>query len=368
VRVFIVDDEQPCVDELAWLLRKYPDIEPVGIFTEAQKALAAAGQACPDAVFLDIDMPGTGGLELALQIQAQCPGVIVIFVTAYAQYALEAFRAFPLDFLLKPVRESRLGETVNHLRAQHALLHPERAQKGGLEITCFGPVEIRASGEAKFPTRWVWELLLYLFDRRGAGATRSEMLEALFEGKNDKNTLNNLYVTLSRLKTLLACWNGARASIRLDEANALIIAPGVCDYTDFMRFAKNNAAISDMVIEEAAKMLRLCRGPYLENETFEWATESMREVEAEYERIALGVSGCRLAAGRITEAENALRALLARNPVSTDGYAALLSLYMRVDNPPAYAALYETYARMLKKEFRIKPETVFREHYARIGR
>jgi hypothetical protein len=41
---------------------------------------------------------------------------------------------------------------------------------------------------------------------------------------------------------------------------------------------------------------------------------------------------------------------------------------MRVDNPPAYAALYETYARMLKKEFRIKPETVFREHYARIGR
>jgi two-component SAPR family response regulator len=319
-------------------------------------------------VFLDIDMPRMSGLALARRIQEKYAGVIILFVTAYEKYALDAYQSYPLDFLVKPVPDKRLIETVSHLRKQYALLHPESEKRNGLAIRCFGSFEIVSDSAARFPTRRVKELLLYLIDRRGVAAARGELLDALFEGKSDPNTLNNLYVTLSRLKTLLDCWDHSRSLIRLTADNALMIAPGVCDFTDFMVFGGQNAALSDKNAAEAARALALCRGPYLENETYEWAAESAREAEAEYERIALGLAGYHATAGRAADAETVLVALLARNPLCADGYGALLDLYIKTGNRASFTARYEEYARVLKKELRIKPAAVYREHYEAVKR
>lgn len=368
MKAFLVDDEALCLEELAWQLAAYPDIQIEGKFTDPCKALEAACDAQPDAVFLDIDMPHMDGLELALRMQSHCAGVMLVFVTGYARYALDAYRAYPLDFIVKPAARSRLDETVAHLRRQYALLHPKSGAARNLLVRCFGAFEVKTESAARFVTRRVKELFLYLIDRRGTAASTDEMMDALFGGRDEKSTRGNLYVTLSRLRTLLECWDPSGIRLFLTDAGALQVAPGVCDYTDFMRFAKANAAITGRNAAEAAAMLKLCRGPYLENETFEWSVESGEEVEAEYERIALGVSGCQIADGKTAEAEATLCALLARNLVSTDGYAALLGLYMRGRDHAAYAALYEEYARMLRKEFRIKPEAVFQEHMARIRR
>ena len=260
MKAYLVDDEQPCLDDLSWLLSRYPDIELAGAYKNSARALEAIENDRPDVVFLDIDMPRMSGLELAHSIQARHTGVIIVFVTAYAGYALDAYKVYPLDFLVKPVLEEQLEQTVSHLRQQHALLHPQEEKHNGLNIRCFGPFEVNAPCEARFPTRRVKELLLYLIGRNGVAATRDELLCALFAGRNDQNALNNLYVTLSRLKTLLDCWDASRLSVRLTEDNALTIAPGVCDFTDFMAFAARNAALSEKNAEEAARALSLYRG------------------------------------------------------------------------------------------------------------
>jgi two-component SAPR family response regulator len=366
MRVFLVDDEQPSLDELVWRLRKYPDIEIAGTFTDPASALKAAGESRPDAAFLDIDMPGLTGLELALRTQAQCPGVIVIFVTAHAQYALEAYKSFPLDFLLKPVKEARLDETIEHLRAQHKLLNRASAPESRMKIRCFGAFELLAAEEAKWETRRVRELFLYLIDLRGAAPTKEEMLYAFFDGHNDKATANNLYMTIYRLRKLLSELDAEGKYIRMADDYSLTVAPGVCDYTDFMAFAQSSA-VTGKNVAEAARMLALCRGPYLEKEPFEWAAESAREAEVEYERIALELAGCHAAAGRVPEAENALCALLARNPLSAEGCEALLDLYMS-GNRTAYCERYEQYARLMKKEFRLTPQEEYREYYERVKR
>ncbi len=368
MRVFLIDDEQPCLDELSWQLSGYPDIEIAGTFTHPLKAAQAIENDRPDAVFLDIDMPHMSGLELARKIQEKHTGVIILFVTAYEKYALDAYQSYPLDFLVKPVPDKRLIDTVSHLRKQYALLHPESEKCDGLTIRCFGSFEIVSDNAARFPTRRVRELLLYLIDRRGVAAARGELLNALFRGKSDPNTLNNLYVTLSRLKTLLDCWDNSRSLIRLTEDNALVVAPGVCDYTDFMRFAKQNATLSAQNAREAVRALTLCRGPYLENETCEWALESARDVEDEYERVALSLSGSLAAKRNALDAESVLNALLARNPLCAEGYGALLDLYMKTGNRVAFTARYEEYARVLKKELRVKPAAVYREHYEAVKR
>jgi len=362
VRVYIIDDEEYCLDDLKWRLHKYPDIEIIGAFTDPNEALASAGRNRPDAVFLDIDMPKLSGLELALKIQAECPGIIVIFVTAYAQYALEAFRAFPLDFLLKPAKEARMDETIRHMREQYALLRPA-AQEGSLKINCFGPFMLTAGHEVKWGTRRVRELFLYLLDRRGAAPSREEILNAVFNGQPDKNAVHNLYMTIYRLRNLLLEMDAEGKSIRMADDYSLTVAPGVCDYTDFMGFARDNPVISGKNAVQAARALNLYKGSYLENECFQWACETSHETETEYERIALALAGYHGLAGRVPEADSVLNALLARNPMSADGYAALLDLYMENRNRLAFCERYEQYVRMLKTEFRVRPQEKYRHYF-----
>lgn len=368
MKAWLIDDEQPCLDELEWLLNQYPDVELAGADTDPQKAFERIVGCTPDVVFLDIDMPRLDGLELALRIQQRCPGIIVVFATAHAQYALDAFRAHPLDFLLKPVRQAKLNDCVAHLRRQYALLHPEEPAKCALSLRCFGSFEIVCDMEVKWGTRRVRELLIYLIGRNGSPASKTDLLGALFNGQDDKNTVHNLYMTIYRLKSLLDALDPERKSIRLTEDNALMMVPGVCDFADFMRFAKANAVITEQNASEAERMLSLCRGPYLEKESLEWIGENAAEAEAEYERIALGLGNVFIAAGRLTEAEHILNELVRRNALCGEGHTLLLDLAMQDNSRDAYLMRYEQYARILKTELRLKPAARYREHYQHLKR
>ena len=368
MKVWLIDDEQPCLEELAWLLKQYPDIELAGMDTDPAKALGLIAKHPPDAVFLDIDMPKFDGLELALRIQEQCHGIIVIFITAYSQYALDAFKVHPLDFLLKPVRRMRLDDCIAHLRKHHRLLYPEAQAGQAFNLRCFGTFELNCEIEVKWGTRRVRELLLYLIDRNGSPASKPELLGALFGGQDDKNTVHNLYMTIYRLRSLLDTLDPERRLIRLTEDNTLVIAPGVCDFMDFMRFARENAVITEANASKAAWVLSQCRGPYLEKEDFEWLSESISEVEAEYERIALGLGSCHIAAGRLSEAEHVLTALLLRNALCEEAHTLLLDLTLQAGGRDTYLVRYEQYARILKKELRLKPNPRYCEQYERLKR
>jgi len=109
----VVDDEQPARDELSFLLRDFPEIEVVAIGSNGLEAMHLIEELEPELCFLDVHMPGLDGLEVVRQLrlkQAELPHFI--FVTAYDQHAVEAFRLEALDYLLKPVEKARLTETI----------------------------------------------------------------------------------------------------------------------------------------------------------------------------------------------------------------------------------------------------------------
>lgn len=117
IRALIVDDEPPARDELAWLLSRHGDIEVVQA-DGAGRAVEAIRRAAPDVVFQDIQMPGKDGFHvLAEAIELPRPPLFV-FVTAFDRYAVQAFEAQALDYLLKPVAEERLAECLRRVRAR----------------------------------------------------------------------------------------------------------------------------------------------------------------------------------------------------------------------------------------------------------
>lgn len=369
MKVLLIDDEQPCLDELTYLLGKYSDVEIAATYTQPVEALEAVKKIKPDAVFLDIDMPKMNGLELALQIQVLYPGIIVIFVTAFSKYALDSFKAYPLDYLLKPIKEARLDAALEQMRKRYTLMHPDYSNDSDtLRITCFGRFKLNVKGleDIKWGTKRVKQLFMYLIDKCGAAATREELIDTVFEGLDDKKTANNMYVTIYKLRSLLDIADKERKHICLKEDYSLEISPGICDYIDFMRFARQNAAITVKNAIEASKVLSLYTGMYLEDENCEWVAESSSIVEIEYERISIGLSEVHAGAGRFREAESILLDLLKKNPLSEDGYRALLDLYMKIKSEGQYISRYEDYTRMLRKEFGQKPLVKYDNYYEKL--
>ena len=113
----IVDDEQLGCDELSYLLRDFPEVEVIATGSNGLQALELIQKLEPELVFLDVHMPGLDGVSVVRRLREK--GIDLphfIFVTAYDQYAVEAFRLEAMDYLLKPVDKGRLAETVERAR------------------------------------------------------------------------------------------------------------------------------------------------------------------------------------------------------------------------------------------------------------
>ena len=115
--VLVIDDEQPARDEVAYLLGLDPRIGTVLTSDSATDALRALHEDAVDAVFLDVQMPGLSGLELAAVLSRFATAPPVVFVTAHETHAVEAFDLHAVDYVLKPVRADRLAEAVRRVLA-----------------------------------------------------------------------------------------------------------------------------------------------------------------------------------------------------------------------------------------------------------
>jgi two-component system, LytTR family, response regulator AlgR len=111
-RVLVVDDEAPARERLQRLLGDLPDCEVVGIAANGEQAVRLAGELRPDVLLLDVRMPGMNGLEVARHIAVMSEPPAVVFTTAYDAYAVEAFEAQAVGYLLKPVRAEKLAAAL----------------------------------------------------------------------------------------------------------------------------------------------------------------------------------------------------------------------------------------------------------------
>ena len=117
LHALVVDDEQPVLDELVWLLQRDDRIASVRGTHSGTEALRLLEQGGVDVVFLDVAMPGLSGLDIARLLGRFRDAPRIVFVTAHEAHAVEAFEMNAVDYLLKPIREERLRESVRRASA-----------------------------------------------------------------------------------------------------------------------------------------------------------------------------------------------------------------------------------------------------------
>jgi len=116
ISALVVDDEQPAREELCYLLSQVDEVEVVGQADNGVAAIGMLEDLEPDVVFLDVQMPGLTGFEVARQAASRPVPPHIVFVTAFDQYALDAFGVNAVDYLLKPVDPGRLEQALGRAR------------------------------------------------------------------------------------------------------------------------------------------------------------------------------------------------------------------------------------------------------------
>jgi DNA-binding LytR/AlgR family response regulator len=139
IRALLVDDEEPARSELRYLLHAHPEVKVVGEAAGAAEAIALTRELSYDVVFLDVEMPGATGLETAPHIHERREPPAIVFVTAHAEYAVDAFAVEAFDYLLKPVEPERLARVVERL---HERSHENAAPVEKIPVVAGGRTEL----------------------------------------------------------------------------------------------------------------------------------------------------------------------------------------------------------------------------------
>src|SRR3954454_24607419 len=126
LKAVLVDDEQLARDELGYILEQIGGVEVLGQAGNGVEALTTIERLQPDVVFLDVQMPGLTGFEVARRLVGARAPAQIVFVTAYDQHAIEAFEVNAVDYLLKPVDQTRLELAVDRARRRVASDRPAK--------------------------------------------------------------------------------------------------------------------------------------------------------------------------------------------------------------------------------------------------
>ena len=195
MRVICVDDEQPVLDNFKIRVKDFTQIQSLHLFSDAREALRWAENYPIDIAFLDIEMAGINGLDLAKQLKAIDRDIRIFFVTAYEQYALDAFKADALGYILKPYSKQELQDAF-----EKAALMKSR-KKSKVVIQTIPDFCVSVDGEKLHINRAkVEELFALLVDRAEVGVSARDAIDCLWpERLADENTMALYRVTFHRL-------------------------------------------------------------------------------------------------------------------------------------------------------------------------
>lgn len=208
LRTVIIDDEIPNLKLLERMLLKFESINLVNKYTSSSNLLKNIKTDQPEIVFLDIEMPKISGIELAEKILDLNINPIIIFVTAYNQYALEAFRVNALDYIVKPVNVDKISRVLSKIECISTISNQIKnsSMNSITTIECFGNFFIRNKDNKiiTWATSHVEELFAYLLCHTKDPIDKWKLAELLWPESNPKSASTNIHTAIYRLKKTLS--------------------------------------------------------------------------------------------------------------------------------------------------------------------
>ena len=200
MKAICVDDERILAEDIARMCNELDGIDEVKSFVRSDDALVWVENNHVDLALLDIDMPGMNGIDLAAAIKEKQPDAAIIFLTAYSQYALDAFSVHASGYLMKPITKQALESEVSY-----ALSKKKSHLAGHIVIRTFDHFDVYVDdAPISFRLAKSKEILAYLVDKQGNGVTRADLFAAVWEDRPyDRKMQKQLDVYIRSLRQTL---------------------------------------------------------------------------------------------------------------------------------------------------------------------
>ncbi|WP_152394571.1 response regulator [Paenibacillus guangzhouensis] len=320
-RAILIDDEEIALDVLEIKLNEIGGVSVVGKYQWIADALRHCGTLRPDLIFLDIEMPGMNGLEAAEMLRARCPDAEVIYVTAYHEYAVDAFATEAIGYLLKPVAKDKLLRALSRFEKLQAKKQDKSVHTGSngsselksdgtdqpvLSLKVLGSMELyTADGRLlTWRTRKTKELFALLWHHRGQPVYKYTILEHLWPDDSAERGQRLLHTSLYYLRSLFKS-EGYGEVVRYGDDRYWLDPVAIrSDLEELLQ-----RITSGLRGEAGQRAVSLYGGDYLETDHYPWANAYRIELRSTMMAALLTVLG---------EAEGEHRILLLRKLIALE--------------------------------------------------
>lgn len=350
IKAIIVDDEVPAINRMSNMLGDTGKVEIKGMFTKAREALEAVKTMDIDVIFLDIEMPEINGITFANHILQNYSDTKIIFVTAYTEYAIDAFDVNAVDYLLKPVTKQRLNKALDKVKIKNL---EEEPRKWDIQVKCFGKFTVinKEGVQIKWRTKKAEEFFAYLIDNKGKAISRDRIMDVLWNSFEMEKAMTHLNTTTYNMKKafqnigLVDIVKYSAGGYQLDESR---IDCDLWRLTDIIDKMGKNSINS---ISENEKVIDICTGGYLNENYYEWAEEKNNFFQGFYLDMLIQLSKKYENDNQTNKALESLRKGLIKDPLNQRINKELIELYLRMKDEVSATKHYDTYKKKLKKEY-----------------
>lgn len=373
LRAVIVDDEFSGHILLKRAIKLVDGVEVVRSYMQPNAVLDELKEVQPDIAFLDIEMAAMNGLELAERIHEVNNDISVIFVTAFSQYAVDAFKVNALDYLLKPVDPNEVQRVLNKVMStQKAKPEVIKTRKYPVQLArCFGFFEVYGNQNEK-PVQWITskveELFAYLILHHGKLIEKWKLCELLWPNTSADNAATNLHTTIYRLRKTIKSEN---IPIKILNQNGGYMIEFESCFTDVQRFqqyykeAKSIYGIKEQAeeVEILKKAVKLFQGELFSNKYFEWAMDYRESMNRQYIRLSYRLAVLLNLSGNIEYEIACLNKLLTHFPYEEDACIMLMNRYEEEKDKLGLVHFYQSYQQRLRKELDCRPSKKMQDRY-----
>ncbi|WP_018391879.1 response regulator [Bacillus sp. 37MA] len=352
IKTVLVDDEEVGMEVIRFLLADDPDVQICGAYTNPFAALDHLEQQEVDAFFLDIEMPGMSGIDLARHIKKHNPSIHIVFITAYRAFALEAFDLYSLDYMLKPITKQRLDKAVSRLKG---VIGDCPAAKG-VSIRTFGDFQVTDSSSNQpfvWKTNKVKELCAFFIHHEGSLLERDYIVEALWPDVNVDKAKISLYTGISYLRKVFKEHGMEEIILKNGSAYYIDIERLNCDCIEWNKMMSNGTHERTYM----EKRLDLYTGDYMEMTGFHWAQEKREYIRRQMLELLQQLEADYELAGMEKAWIHSLEKQLELSPYSDDVCQRLMNAYAKTGNRTEAVIVYRRFAELLEEDIGIQPST-----------
>ncbi|TCJ03805.1 response regulator [Cytobacillus praedii] len=359
LKAILVDDEILALDLLEAMLKENGGVDIIGKFTNPIEGLEIIDHLKPDIVFLDIEMQEMNGIKLAEKLEKLAGQAEIVFVTAYDQYALEAFNVQAADYILKPIDKDRLNRTVQRVsnrRRQSSQSLP--LQRSAMEASFLG--SFRLTDLQGKPMNWrtkkVKELCAYLI-HQNMPIHRDKIMEDLWSEQPQEKASALLHTSVYHLRKELKN-RGFHEAIRyVDERYSFVI-----DISSDVLLIKQILKLKQFTSKDVKMLLSFYTGDYLVEEDYYWSInerEQLRIMMTQYLRTFINITPDEKKSDHVYK--EAIEKLIDLDPWEEHFTRELIHYYIQQGNKREAINVYDKYKTSLWIQLGINPSKILED-------